>query len=57
LVLRLVLLLRAALRVVDKDQLAWPAAHPGLALLDPDTALLGHVSACALRCHQLFFYT
>jgi hypothetical protein len=29
----------------------------GLALLDPDTALPGNVSACALRRHQRFFYT
>lgn len=36
-------------RLVDKDQAAWLAAPPGL-------ALLGQVSACAIRRHQLFLY-
>jgi hypothetical protein len=31
-------------------------AHIGLPVMDPDTAPLGDISACAFRCHQLFFY-
>jgi hypothetical protein len=32
------------------------AAHARLAMADPDSAPFGHISACAFRCHQLFFY-
>ena len=41
----------------DEYQPARLAAHAGLALPDPDPAFLGDISACALRRHQLFFYT
>lgn len=43
-------------RLINEHQPTRLAAHAGLALLDPDPALPGNVSACALRRHQLFFY-
>jgi hypothetical protein len=32
-------------------------AHVRLTLSVPDLALIAHVGACALRRHQVFFYT
>ena len=42
--------------LVDEDQAARFASHPGLPAIDPDPAPLGNISACAFRGHQLFFY-
>ena len=42
--------------LIQKHQPVWLLAHARLALGVPDPALLTHVGACALRCHQVFFY-
>ncbi len=42
--------------LVDEHQAARFTSHPGLPAIDPDPAPLGNISACAFRCHQLFFY-
>lgn len=42
--------------LVDEHQAAGIAAHVRLPIFDPDLAPFGNVSACAFRCHQLFFY-
>ena len=43
-------------RLIQKHQSVWLLAHARLALGVPDPTLLTHVGACALRCHQVFFY-
>ena len=43
--------------LIEKHQPMRLRAHARLALVSPDTTLIPKVGACALRRHQLFFYT
>ncbi len=44
-------------RLVQEHQPVRLLAHARLAVACPDPALIAHIGACALRRHQLFFYT
>jgi hypothetical protein len=44
-------------RLIEKHQPMRLLAHARLTLGVPDPALIPHVGACALRRHQLFFYS
>ena len=44
-------------RLIEKDQAVRLLAHARLAMGVPDPALIPHIGACALRRHQVFFYT
>ena len=43
--------------LIEKDQPVRLLAHARLAMGVPDPALIPHIGACALRRHQVFFYT
>jgi hypothetical protein len=44
-------------RLVQEHQPVRLLAHARLTLVAPDPALIPHGGACALRRHQLFFYS
>jgi hypothetical protein len=48
---------RRRMRTIQEHQPVRLLAHAGLTLCPPDAAFIPHVGACALRRHQLFFYT
>jgi hypothetical protein len=43
--------------LIEKDQAVRLLAHARLTVVPPDPTLIPHVGACALRRHQVFFYT